>query len=110
MAGLDSVIRAYDLTTGNIKTFEGHRSWVLCMATHVTMKDDGERIDKEWLFSSSDDGSIRVWDIQTGQCLDELLGHKNGVTCLTFADNRLFSGSFDHYVIVWNLTDVQNKI
>lgn len=83
---MDSVIRAYDLITGTSKTFDGHKSWVLCLTTHVSVKDDGS-IEHEWLFSSSDDGSIRVWDINSGKCLEELVGHKNGVTCLTFANN-----------------------
>ncbi len=62
VTGMDPVIRAYDLTTGEVKSFEGHRSWVLCLVTYVSHKADGS-IKNQWLISSSDDGSVRVWDI-----------------------------------------------
>jgi len=29
---------------------------------------------------------------------------------MNFIDGRLYSGSFDHYVLVWNLQDVEAKI
>lgn len=42
--------------------------------------------------------------------MEELKGHENGVTCLAFANNELFSGSFDYYIICWDLHDIQNRI
>jgi WD40 repeat protein len=86
VSGCDPIVRAYDLVTGNIKTFEGHLSWVLSIKTLVNKKEDGS-IKSEWLFTSSDDNTIRIWDIKTCQCLEELIGHKNGVTCMTFVEN-----------------------
>jgi len=60
--------------------------------------------------SGSDDNTVRIWDIKTGKCLEELIGHKNGVTCITFARNDLFTGSYDNYTIRWSLQDIENKI
>jgi hypothetical protein len=38
--------------------------------------------------------------------LEELDAHKNGVTCLAFANDELFSGSYDHYIIRWDIKDI----
>jgi WD40 repeat protein len=102
VSGIDPVIRAYDLTTGAVKTFEGHRSWVLSMTTNITLKEDGS-IKNQWLYSASDEGTIRIWDILTTKCLENLEGHKNGVTQMAFCNNQLHTSSYDHYVIVWDL-------
>jgi hypothetical protein len=48
--------------------------------------------------------------LKKAEPLDELVGHKSGVLCMNFIDGRLYSGSFDHYVLVWNLQDVEAKI
>lgn len=42
--------------------------------------------------------------------LEELYGHDNGVTSLEFANNELFSGSYDHYIICWDLYDLEKRI
>lgn len=55
------------------------------------------------LFSGSDDFTIRVWDTKTGVCFNVFNGHKSGILCMSFLDGKLYSGSYDHYVIVWNL-------
>lgn len=86
VAGIDPVIRCYDLTSGKVSSFEGHKSWVLTMTHYVTYKEDGETPELQWLISGSDDGAIRIWDIKTQACLDELTGHKNGVLCVDFAN------------------------
>jgi len=86
VSGIDPVIRAYDLTTGQVKLFEGHRSWVLQMTTNIVYKEDGS-IKYQWLFSASDEGAIRIWDITTQRCLENLEGHNNGVTQMAFCNN-----------------------
>jgi len=89
-----------------MKQFEGHRSWVLCINTLPLKKDDGT-VKEEWLFTGSDDNTIRIWNLKTTKCLDELHGHTNGVLTMTFADNALFSGSYDHYMIMWDLQELE---
>ena len=63
-----------------------------------------------YLLSGGDDKTIKVWDIKTGKCVEELGGHENGVTCLAFANNELFSGSFDHYIICWDVVELEKRI
>jgi WD40 repeat protein len=41
VGGQDSVIRGYNLEDGKIKLFEGHTSWVLCLETYTSLKEDG---------------------------------------------------------------------
>ena len=69
-----------------MKSFEGHRSWVLCINTLPFKKADGT-IAKEWVFTGSDDNFIRIWDMKTTHCLEELTGHTNSVISLAFANN-----------------------
>lgn len=109
VAGEEQVVRSFDLTTGESRLFEGHTGWVLCMTTYTNLKEDGS-VESVWLFTGSDDNSVRIWDIKTGQCLEELTGHKNGVTSMAIAGNDLYSGSYDNYTICWSLTDIFNKI
>jgi WD40 repeat protein len=97
------------LETGKIKVFEGHTSWILAMKTYVKLKEDGS-VKHQWLFSGSDDNTVRIWDISTTKCLEELQGHKNGIQTITFANNDLFTGSYDNYIICWSLTEIEEKI
>ena len=92
----ESQIRAFDLETGATKSYEGHESWVNCMATYYVHDAEGNIVDK-WLMSGSDDASIRIWDMKTCKRLEKLQEHKNGVMCLTLTDREtrcdsLYSG------------------
>ena len=79
------------------------------MKTYITYKEDGSP-NKQWLLTGSDDNTVRIWDIVTGKCLEELIGHKNGVTCMEFANGDLFTGSYDKLLLCWSMPDVENKI
>jgi F-box/WD-40 domain protein 7 len=58
------------------------------------------------LFSGGDDKTVKIWDIESTKMQEELSGHDNGVTCLAFANQELFSGSFDHYIICWDMAEI----
>lgn len=109
VAGFDPVVRAYDLSNGQIKMFEGHKSCILAIKSIKMLKEDGS-LKFEWLFTCSDDGTVRIWDLKTTACIEEMIGHKDGVTCMTFANNQIFTGSYDKNMIVWDLADVEQKI
>lgn len=51
------------------------------------------------------DGSIRLWDSETGTSAVVLNGHKKAVTAMCFdaIGHRLASGSQDTDVIVWDV-------
>lgn len=99
VAGCDPIIRGFNLQTGETIQYIGHQGWVYCLTTY-----------NNYLLSGGDDKTIKVWDIKTGKCVEELGGHENGVTCLAFANNELFSGSFDHYIICWDVVELEKRI
>jgi WD40 repeat protein len=61
---------------------------------------DGSRVA-----SGPDDRTVRVWDVQTGQCEHTLEGHSPSVTSVVFSPDgsRVASGSSDRTVRVWDV-------
>ena len=46
------------------------------------------------IISASNDETIKIWDLETGECLKTLNDHTNGVTSiLILKDNKFISGS-----------------
>jgi len=77
-------------------TLRGHTDEVWCAAFSV----DGKHI-----VSGSIDGTIRVWNAQTGNpVLGPLKMHTEWVNCVAFSPNgrRIASGSLDKTVLVWD--------
>ncbi|VDQ14880.1 unnamed protein product [Trichobilharzia regenti] len=61
--------------------------------------------DSRFLCSSSDDKTLKLWDLVTGKCLKTLKGHSNYVFCCNFnpQSNLIVSGSFDESVKLWDV-------
>ncbi|KAK6465815.1 beta transducin [Scheffersomyces coipomensis] len=57
------------------------------------------------LASGYADGSIKLWDLTSGEVLINFTGHKSGISLLKFdrSGTRLVSGSQDSSIIVWDL-------
>jgi WD40 repeat protein len=58
------------------------------------------------------DALIKVWNISTPTAITLVTtlsggdwGHRNYVSCLAIGNGKLYSGSFDRTIIVWNLSD-----
>jgi len=79
--------------------YQGHRGWIYCIETL------GER-----MFSGGDDRSIIIWNIESTKMMEQLNGHENGVTSIAFAYGDLYTGSFDHHIICWDLKDLEERI
>ena len=90
---------AFSPTSGDIKahisTLQGHENWVCSVA----FSPDGKRI-----VSGSADRTVRVWDVQSGECLQTLVGHENWVMSVAFSPDglQIVSGSADRTVRVWD--------
>jgi WD40 repeat protein len=62
--------------------------------------------DGKTLASSSDDGTIRLWDIATGRPIGSpLTGHTDAVYSVAFSPDgkTLASGSDDHTIRLWDV-------
>ena len=73
----------------------GHDNWIRDLAFHPS---------GEYLYSSSDDKTIRVWELNSGRCKKKLLdAHGHFVTCLALNPRFpiLASGSVDKVVKLW---------
>ncbi|KAG4444052.1 hypothetical protein IFR05_000512 [Cadophora sp. M221] len=85
-----------------LESYSGHSGAVWS----VVFSPDGNK-----LASGSDDYTIRVWDITTGQVQYTLKGHLGVVLSVVFSPNKskLASGSNDCTVRVWDIATGQAK-
>ena len=79
-----------------LATLEGHTAGVQGVAVSG---------DSQLIASSSEDKSIRIWDVATARCKHTLEEHQGWVTCVDFSpdDTLLASGSHDNTVKIWEL-------
>ncbi|CAD8081978.1 unnamed protein product [Paramecium sonneborni] len=75
---------------------EGHRAGVNCIAFHPQYQILG---------SASDDGSIKLWDYESGHFEKTLKGHTSNVNCLAFdpTGKYICSASSDLSIKLWEL-------
>lgn len=88
-----------NLTKISDKTFspEGHENSV----TAVAVTPDGERI-----VSGSEDSTIRVWNLETGEPIGKAFeGHEFSVDTIAVTPDgkRIVSGGFDSTIRIWNI-------
>ncbi|KAF9173083.1 Mitochondrial fission protein [Mortierella sp. AD010] len=60
------------------------------------------------MVTASRDNTTRVWDLSTFKCLGQLPGHEDYVECMQLTQNTLLTGSRDHSIRSWNLTDINH--
>ncbi|KAF2154681.1 WD40 repeat-like protein [Myriangium duriaei CBS 260.36] len=60
------------------------------------------QIYKDTIVSASGDRTIRMWNIQTGECLKDFSGHSKGIACVQFDGRRVVSGSSDNTVRIFD--------
>ncbi|ERN41363.1 WD40 repeat-containing protein [Rubidibacter lacunae KORDI 51-2] len=79
-----------------LRTFSGHDSAV----NAVVVTPDGQRV-----VSTSNDRTLKVWDLESGRELLTLTGHDAAVNAVVVTPDgqRVVSGSFDCTLKIWNL-------
>ncbi|RYP62739.1 hypothetical protein DL771_009584 [Monosporascus sp. 5C6A] len=77
-----------------LQTLEGHNGWV----NSVTFSHDSV-----FVASASNDGTVRLWRTDTGDCVQILKGHNDWVNSVTFSHDSVFvaSASTDYTVRLW---------
>jgi guanine nucleotide-binding protein subunit beta-2-like 1 protein len=78
-----------------IKSLRGHSHFV----SDITISSDGQ-----FALSGSWDGTLRLWDLTSGETTRQFIGHEKDVLSVAFSsDNRqIVSGSRDKTIKLWN--------
>ena len=63
----------------------------------------GVQIQLNITASSSYDSTVRLWDVDQGQCLLVLGNSDSFCRCISFTGNRIVSGDFDGIVHFWEI-------
>ncbi|KAF8510226.1 WD40 repeat-like protein [Hysterangium stoloniferum] len=83
---VDTTVKVWNFRTGECFTLRGHKDWVnsvtLWDAPDPYRMSNGVHPTNEFnidpgkmLFSASDDGSVRLWDLNRRTCVRQFLGH-----------------------------------
>ncbi len=78
------------------RVVSGHQGWVRCLAFDPS---------NEFFASGSNDRTIRIWDVASGQLRLTLTGHLESITGLKISDRSpyMFSCALDKQVKCWDL-------
>ncbi|MEM9214798.1 MAG: TIR domain-containing protein [Cyanobacteria bacterium P01_F01_bin.150] len=84
------------LKSNKVRSFTGHDGWV----RSVSFSPDGQT-----LVSGSDDTTVKLWDVVTGEQLNSFTGHDNWVWSVGFSPDgqTLVSGSADKTIKLWDV-------
>lgn len=76
---MDNCIRVFDVNGNILSTYEGHTKGVISLSwTH-----------DNFLLSGSWDGTAKLWDLESSQCIQTLGTHENGVHAIGLPDGRI---------------------
>jgi WD40 repeat protein/transcriptional regulator with XRE-family HTH domain len=98
--GTDQMVGLWNVQAGHLRRLQGHTGWVWS----VTFHPNGQIVA-----SGSQDATMRLWDVQSGECLEVLHGHTGWVHSVHFSANgqMLVSGSDDRTLRLWNVQSKQ---
>ncbi len=96
----DNMIKESDYKGSKLNVFEGYSNQV----TAIDCSKDGQ-----YLISGSSDNAIRLWDLETGICIQTIKGHTQNINNLAFSKSGKFilSASDDCTIKLWLSTTGQ---
>jgi WD40 repeat protein len=85
-----------------LRTLEGHTSWIRC----IVFSSDGQS-----LASASSDGSVKLWQVSTGECLQTFQAHSSLVLAVAFSPDgkTLATGGGDGLIKLWKVAEVRRQ-
>ncbi|KAJ2376194.1 ubiquitin-binding SDF ubiquitin ligase complex subunit met30 [Coemansia sp. RSA 2607] len=115
----DMLIKRWDLEQRQcVRTYTGHTHHVqslhlsnrappllppsLSHPNSSSRNRDADDDQRPFMITGSLDGTMRVWDIESGECLKTIFGHVEGIWSMTFDSLRIVSGSNDGVVKIWD--------
>ncbi|KAI9105788.1 WD40-repeat-containing domain protein [Phlyctochytrium arcticum] len=103
----DATVKIWDLETRQVlRTLSDHVGQIQGMQVilpHSPPRVDGILVTGGLLVTGALDNTVRIWCLETGECLKKLFGHVEGVWCIGVDSLRIVSGSQDRKVMVWEL-------
>ncbi|BFZ53401.1 hypothetical protein PYCC9005_000424 [Savitreella phatthalungensis] len=105
----DTTMKMWNLQDNTcIRTFTGHVGQIqsISPALPPVSEEDpyntrSQKCPKEY-FTSSLDGTVKWWDVKSGNCIKTFFGHVEGVWALVADTLRLVTGAQDKTVKVWD--------
>ncbi len=99
--GSDAALVVHFFTPPSHFTYSGHTNYV----SGVAWSPDGP--DGKRIASASGDGTVQVWNAQTGSKIYTYRGHSGDVLCLAWSPDGKYiaSGGLDTTVQVWDASD-----
>ena len=106
-AGADRLIKIWDVDSGDyVQTLADHTDWMYAVAFGPPRDAAPVKgLPESWLASSSGDRTIKLWDVDTGECFRTLTGHTGWVYAMTIhpQGHLILSASHDHTARVWDI-------
>ncbi|KAG8749415.1 hypothetical protein FRC12_013430, partial [Ceratobasidium sp. 428] len=129
---VDTTVKVWNFRTGECFTLRGHRDWVNAVQLwdgpgSIPQAKGCQEVELDpgkMLFSASDDGVIRLWDLNLRTCVQQFTGHVGQVQSIRLVmldggcgeekdkagDKRtsgpvpvLISGSLDNTIRIWDV-------
>lgn len=95
------------------KSLDGHNpdqndsNAIVVAFSPLLIKNNTDLLDINYLASGSSDNNVKIWDIHTGHCIHNLIGHSDSIKSLAYSPDgkSLASGSDDNIIKIWDTSN-----
>jgi WD40 repeat protein len=92
--------------TQPLSVLKGHTHWVRCVQfSPILATESQSSAAGQLLASGGHDCTVKIWDVDTGECLQTLQGHTEAAWSVAWrADGQMLaSGGFDSIIRLWDI-------